>query len=131
MNPAEIARTSEDSQQSALFCWCYQNQHVYPELCFYHAIPNGGDRDKITAGKLKATGVKAGVLDTFLPCARHGFHGLYIEMKRPALKGKTCLSDKQVDFGNFATEQGYCCRVAFTWLEAVDILKWYLGENNC
>jgi len=45
------------------------------------AIPNGGARSPRTAGRLKAEGVKAGVWDLFLPLARLGYLGLWIEMK--------------------------------------------------
>jgi len=34
-----------------------------------------------TAQKLKKEGVKRGIPDIFLPCARGGSHGLFIEMK--------------------------------------------------
>src|SRR5262245_57218105 len=48
-------------------------------LCF--AIPNGGARDVITAGRLKAEGVKAGVPDVCCPVARWRWHSLYLEFK--------------------------------------------------
>lgn len=53
----------------------------YPVLELLHAIPNGGKRDGRTAAKLKNEGVKKGIPDLFLPCARAGYIGLYIEMK--------------------------------------------------
>ena len=53
----------------------------YPELTLLHAIPNGGQRHKAIAVKLKAEGVKAGVPDLCLPVARNGFHGFYRELK--------------------------------------------------
>lgn len=45
------------------------------------AIPNGGARSKAVAGKLKAEGVRAGVLDVMLPVPRGGSAGLWIEFK--------------------------------------------------
>jgi len=45
------------------------------------AVPNGGRRDKVTAGKLKAEGVVAGVADLLLLVPSGCFHGLAIEMK--------------------------------------------------
>ena len=44
-------------------------------------MPNGGHRNKATAGKLKAEGVRAGVPDLMLLYPRHGYHGLVIELK--------------------------------------------------
>ena len=110
------------------FCWCQQNENLYPELKFMYAIPNGGDRDIITAGKLKAEGVKAGVLDTFLPCARMGFHGLYIEFKKPGMETAKDggLSKSQVAFGNFATAQGYKCALCYNWEQARDVIINYM-----
>jgi len=156
MTPNQIAKTSEHSQQAALFCycacamyhgfeeadkwnetgkpvqnscWCMYEEMAIRELKWFHAIPNGGDRDQITAGKMKAEGVKSGVLDCFLPVARKGFHGLYIEMKKPGMqKAKNGgLSENQVEFGNFAVANGYKCVVCYTWIEAVNVLKEYLS----
>ena len=59
MNPSQIAKSgTEHAIQSAFFAWCALNQTKYPMLKWFHAIPNGGLRDKVTAGKLKAEGVK-------------------------------------------------------------------------
>jgi len=82
MNPATIAKESESSHQIALFAMCALNMKKYPELKWFHAIPNGGFRDKITAGKLKAEGVKSGVSDMFLPVKCDAYSGLYIELKK-------------------------------------------------
>ena len=54
----------------------------YPKL--HHnlfAVPNGGRRDEVTAAKLKAEGVVAGVADLILLVRNAGFGGLLIEMK--------------------------------------------------
>lgn len=57
-----------------------------PYLYLFHAIPNGGTRDKITAGKLKAEGVKAGIPDTYLPMPRGKYNGFYMEFKAKSNK---------------------------------------------
>lgn len=48
-------------------------------LCWF-AIPNGGNRNLITATKLKAEGVKAGVPDI---CIVHDGMTFFLEVKRP------------------------------------------------
>jgi hypothetical protein len=117
-----------------------------PELALFHAIPNGGMRDKITAGKLKAEGAKAGVLDTFLPVPKEytvpgnapdgqswqaWYMGLYIEFKEPGRKTHKNggLSDAQVEFCDMVREQGYCVRVAYTWREGANLVMAYYGVD--
>lgn len=73
---------SEDVEQAQLFAWAAYASGKYPELALMHHIPNGGKRGKAEAARFKLQGVKAGVPDIFLPCARGGCHGLYIELKR-------------------------------------------------
>ena len=73
---------TEEVEQILLFEWARWASGKYPELEDMHHIPNGGERSKSEAGRLKAMGVKKGVPDIFLPCARGGYHGMYIELKR-------------------------------------------------
>lgn len=74
-------KRSEATEQERVINYCRYNEMRYPELKLIHHIPNGGRRDKKEAARLKAQGVKAGVPDLFLPVPRHGYYGLYIEMK--------------------------------------------------
>lgn len=89
-----------------------------------HAIPNGGKRDPMTAARLRAEGVKPGVLDILLPVRRGGYSGFYLEMKNGA-KGR--LSDEQKEFAAFVETQGYCCGLARSWEEGMRWLVWYLS----
>jgi len=68
-----------------------------------YANPNGGKRHVVTAVKLKKEGARKGIPDLSLPVSRHGFHGLYIELK--AKGGR--LSTEQADWLHFLSEQGY------------------------
>jgi len=68
---------NESKLQQACVRW-FRMQ--YPDKIIF-AIPNGGKRDVREASRLKAEGVLAGVPDLFVPEARYGFHGLFIEMK--------------------------------------------------
>ena len=75
---------------------------------------------------LKKTGVKKGVPDLFLPVARGGAHGLWVEMKRR--KGGK-VSPKQRSWIEALEGQGYVCVVAHGSDEACDAIWQYLeGE---
>ena len=82
-------KDQEHQEQKHVMLWAgIQAKSMFPELRLLYAIPNGGDRDVRVATKLKAEGVRAGVPDFHLPIARHGYHSLYIEMKKPSAKPK-------------------------------------------
>lgn len=77
-----------------------------------------------TAKKMKAEGVKAGVLDIFVPTSVGYFcHGLYIEMKF----GKNTMTTNQQEFTDFVTGRGYLVKVCYTWIEAAKEIFDYLG----
>jgi hypothetical protein len=95
----------------------------YPALKWIHAIPNGGFRNKATAGKMKAEGVKPGVSDIFVPIPANGYHGLYIEFKA----GKNTLSPVQKEFRDFVISRGYSFYLAYSAAEAMAALSIYLG----
>lgn len=117
-----------------------------PALEWLHHIPNGGARAddeqtrKIRGGQLKAQGVREGVPDVFLPLPCYfvdsfgllqGWAGLYIEMKRPSEKpkkegSKGGLSDKQIEFGEYAKGVGYGWIVCYSWREAADAIRSYI-----
>jgi VRR-NUC domain len=90
------------------------------------SIPNGGQRNAIIGAQLKASGTKPGVPDIFLPIARNGFHGLWIELKTD----KGVVSPKQMQWLANLSAQGYANRVCFGWIEAKQALLEYLGRNQ-
>lgn len=69
----------EGLEQQAYFTWLQVRHREAYEHAFH--VPNGGQRSKATAGRLKAQGVKAGVQDIFVDLARGAYHGLRIELK--------------------------------------------------
>src|SRR5487761_1407833 len=126
ITPDQIARAeTESAHQKALFCWAAlpDQQRAYPELSLMFAIPNGGERNKIVAGNLKAEGVKSGVLDIFLPVARGGFHGLFVEMKAQPNR----LTTEQKEFQAAVELQGYASLVCYSWIEAALGIERYLN----
>lgn len=117
-----INKTSESEEQQILIEWATIMARKYPEMGLLFHIPNGGARSKATAGKLKAEGVKTGVPDLFLPVAREGFHGLFIEMKIKPNK-TTPNQDKWIAA---LKEQGYRVEVCYGWREAAKVLEGYI-----
>lgn len=121
--PQQIARAAtEHAEQAALFCWINRKKHYHPELEWIFAIPNGGSRDKITAGKLKAEGVTKGVFDLFVPYPKGLYHGLWIEMKK---RTGGVVSPDQKKFGKEMCARGYHAVVCYSWEEAVDVISAY------
>jgi hypothetical protein len=96
---------------------------------YLFAIPNGLRVRPAQAGKAKAEGLKAGVWDLFLPLARLGYLGLFIESK----SAEGYLSPDQRDFRERADLAGYATVVYYGDFErAADCLKAYLegSESN-
>jgi hypothetical protein len=124
MNPAQYAeKGTEHAHQTALFMWIATLIKTYPEATWIYAIPNGGERNPIVASRLKAEGVKKGVSDICVPFARRGYHGFYIEMKKP--KGKE--TPEQITFGKFLTTEGYLYTMCDSWEKGRDAIQWYFG----
>lgn len=100
-------------------------EQEYPELKWLHSIPNGGLRSRRQAGKLKAEGMTAGILDLFLPVARRGYHGLYIEMKRPDGKGRA--STEQREFIKHCKKENYLAEIHKSADTAWQAILYYLN----
>ena len=120
---------NESKEQKLLFQWSEWYAKQYPEVKLMFHIPNGGSRNPIEGRHLKEQGVKAGVPDVFLPVARKGCHGLFIEMKRA--KGGV-LSQFQRDYIEALMKEGYSCAVCHGFDEAKRVIEEYLkGEKEC
>lgn len=100
----------------------------YPQLHLsLFAVPNGGRRDEVTAGKLKAEGVVAGVADLLLlePSMTH--HGLAIEMKTRSGRQR----DTQKEWQHHIESRGYkyvICRSIDDFI--MEVKKYLSGCNN-
>lgn len=113
---------AEHREQVALIDWCDVRGWPYSEI---YAIPNGGSRHQVEAARMKAEGVRAGTPDLFLPVARGGFFGLYIEMKAPN-RGR--VSDAQEERIRRLRAAGYRVCVAWGWDDARELLIEYCDE---
>jgi hypothetical protein len=123
MDPATYAKVgTEHAHQVAVFIWASRLLKKYPMLEWLYAVPNGGERNRAVAARLKAEGVKSGVSDLCLPYRAKGYSGLYIEMKKPG--GKE--SKEQKEFGAFVSTQRFLYRCCTSWDEAVETIAWYL-----
>ncbi len=127
-------RVPESVEQKLVMEWTKRAECTWPEIALLHHIPNGGQRDKAVAAKLKAEGVKAGVPDLCLPVPRGKYHGLYIEMK--AIGGSP--TQEQKAWIAALTEQGYAAQVCVGFEEAKETIEQYLrlpkpekGEQIC
>jgi VRR-NUC domain len=126
MTPEQIAEAgTEHAHQTALCAWRNSVLPQWPILEWMYAIPNGGNRNVVTAVNLKMEGVKAGISDLCLPFSRRGYHGFYIEMKKP--KGKE--SKEQKDFGQHLMDNGYLYTCCDHWEKARDAIIWYMTNE--
>ncbi len=91
---SNMPRKRPDDEEHRIQCDCVNWFHYqYPKYNLnLFAVPNGGRRDKVTAGKLKAEGVVAGVSDLILALRTYEYGALFIEMKTE--KGKQSESQK-------------------------------------
>ena len=121
--PAKQAwQQSEHDFQKRLVAALNQRVIIEPALALLYAVPNGGMRNKATAGKLRAEGVKSGVPDLFLSVPSTPFHGLYLELKAKA----NTASDEQRRWLMNLSAQGYKCAVVNDMGTALRIVAEYL-----
>lgn len=121
-------KQEEHAQQSSFFQWTEVLEKRFPELARFWAVPNGGARHPVVAGKLKAEGVKKGILDVVnvMPTrALDGplYRGLILEFKSSTGR----LSPEQRDWCQHFREQGFRVEVPRSWVEAALITIDYFG----
>ncbi len=114
----------EEMEQVTLFSWATWQEQLYPDLKWMYHVPNGGKRNKATAARLKAAGVKAGVPDVVLPTPKGIYHGLYIEMK----SGDNKPTAKQKEWLEYLKSAGYKTAVCYSYEEAIDVILAYLKQ---
>jgi len=116
-----IPKVSEHDIQVACINWF---RYQYPKYLIY-AIPNGGARNIVTATKLKAEGVTAGVPDLHVPVAMGIYHGLYIEMKA----GKNKASEHQITVMEKLKNEGYLCAVCCNLNQFMGVVNDYFNQK--
>lgn len=114
---------TEAQEHSIVFKWSARLERYYPELWFLHRIPSCWSHHIAEVVNLKKPGVKPGVSNIFLPVARQGYHGLYLEL----IAIGDMVYNTQADWINRVREQGYAAFVCFGADEAIGKIKWYLG----
>ena len=113
-----------DEQVNLIQWWSLQCKRFgVPEQLLF-AIPNGGQRNIITAKRMKDEGVRSGIPDLFLAVPRGNFHGLFIEMKKP--RGGV-ISDNQKACMEMLSNNDYCVTVCHGFLDAQEAIKGYLS----
>ena len=116
---------SEHDSQRAVCDWWRLACKGYglPEFSLF-AVPNGGARHVAVARKLKAEGVRAGILDLVLTVPRIdlGCGALFVEMKRRPNKP----SAEQEAVILYLRKRGYHAVVCYSAQEAITAISAYL-----
>lgn len=118
-------KQDEHAIQSEIVATVGMMRSRYPEVDLLFAIPNGGARDIISGGKLKAEGVRPGVPDLMLAVARGPYHGLFVEVKTDAGH----LSEPQKAWQLRLNKQGFSAIVVRGVHEGVTSITDYLSQK--
>lgn len=116
---------TEEREQARLVKWTHKTtvRALMPALRWLHHSPNGGKRDAITGGQMKALGVKPGFPDLLLPVATLTHTGLAIEMKSTTGRAST----EQNEWLAHLADNGWSVSIARSAEEGRRILCDYLG----
>lgn len=118
----------EAFEQAEVLKWAQKNLATYPMLRFLHHSPNGGLRNAVVAGQLKAMGVRRGFPDLILPFgvfngAGEVACGLAIEMKVDASKP----TKEQDEWLAHLRDQGWITSLCYSAQEAIYCIRAYLA----
>lgn len=115
---------SEHDEQVTFMNWLSIN---YPDVYkVTYTVPNGAHlaRGFVTYNRLKKEGLKKGVPDIIIDYPCNGYHGARIEMKKKGNKPRP----EQIEWLNNLTNNGYCCSICYSAVEADSFIKYYLGK---
>jgi hypothetical protein len=120
-------REAEGEEQAELIAEFRQRYPVDGMLLIH--VPNGGSRKNAFEGwRLKQQGVRAGVSDLFLPVARGGFFGLWIEFKA-APPNDADPTEAQLEWLELMRGQGYRAELCLGIESALAVLDDYMSED--
>lgn len=117
---------TEHQEQVSVIEWVIEHEEEFPVLKTLYAIPNGGHRHMAEAIRLRDEGVRKGIPDLCLPCSRHGFNALYIEMKSKSgsvSDDQTAMIEMLVDCGNMVV-------ICWDALSAIQTIISYLDNGT-
>jgi len=120
-----VKYNSEYETQKLIFQWAKFMEGKYPELVLLNASLNGVRLTIGQAKKAKAAGMKKGYPDLFLPVARGGYHGLFIELK----VGKNKATKEQAWWIKELLKQGYYACVCYGYDATINTIEQYLREE--
>lgn len=116
----------ESKTQCAFIRWCNLHLMKYPALNLAFAIPNGGQRNIITASILKREGARAGVPDWNLPVSATNGQwlsiGLWLEFKH----GKNKLTLAQKEYARLLVCYGHEFYICYDVDDAIQVTLDYL-----
>ena len=124
--PKRARKSEAEGEEQAQLIKLFRAQFPAVGLLLIH-VPNGGSRKNAFEGwRLKEQGVRAGVSDLFLPVARGGFFGLWIEFKA-APPNDAAVSDSQEVWVKEMLEQGYAAHICLGVDAALRVLVDYMA----
>lgn len=109
---------TEAQEQVAVVEWC-----DWRHIPVMH-IPNEGKRSRWAGYQLKRQGLRPGVPDLFVPVARGGYHGLFVEMKR---RDGGRLTEAQREWIDLLGREGYRAVVCHGADEAIREIGAYVA----
>lgn len=112
-------QTTEDNEQEAVVEYC-ELKHIVA----VH-IPNESKRSVAYGAKMKRMGLRKGFPDLFIPTARHGFHGLFVELK---VDKSGRVRPEQKAWRDYLNKQGYKALICYGAGEAIKEIEKYFEE---
>ena len=110
---------SEDKEQEVFINWfrlTYKNFFIF-------SVPNGGNRNIYEAGKLKKTGVTAGITDLIILMPNKGI--VFLEMKKQ--KGGVVSKVQKIIF-SLIENLGFTVLIGYGFLDAKEKFEQYLKQ---
>jgi hypothetical protein len=117
---------SEFEIQRMVICWADLMTKVYPCLKYLNSSQNGVKfSNPISAKNAKLSGMRKGVPDLSLIYYNGTYYGLHIELK--SKKGRP--TEDQLDFLDHLNKQQHYAKIAYSFDEAINIIKDYLDNK--